>query len=724
MTPQEALKKYFGFTKFRPLQREIVEAAMHGHDVFALMPTGAGKSLCYQLPAALLPGLTVVFSPLIALMKDQVDSLQATGIPATFVNSSLSFDEQQTRIHLARSGSTKLLYIAPERLGVPGFLRSLSEMNVSLFVIDEAHCISEWGHDFRSDYRTLFQLRAHLPDVPIMALTATANARVSVDIVEQLRLREPERFTASFDRPNLLYQMWPKRGAMGQLIGYMRSRKGESGIIYCMSRKSTEKLAASLCAEGFKAEAYHAGMTAHERNRVQENFDHERTDVIVATVAFGMGIDKSNIRFVVHYHLPKSIPSYYQETGRAGRDGLPSDCILFNGPSDRDILIQLFAEKPAQEYEHAVAELDRMIKFVDAHSCRRKLLLGYFGEVYAPENCGMCDNCKTEHAASGSFDGTRVAQMFLSCLVRVKQSFGSAHVIQILVGGGARKILDFRHNLLPTYGVGKDFSKEQWNHFVDQLERQHLLQREQLNLGGIRRASVLKVTDKGWEVLRNERTVMFEQPKSAERTSTADALLPVSNQTLFDALRSLRRSLADVRKVPPYVLFSDATLRQMAMRLPRDGAQFRSIPGIGELKARDYGSEFIAEIRRFVELHPEVQPSVTPIPAKAPVFKGATAELTRELFEEGKSIEEIAKLRGKTAGTIADHLSGYITSGEIKSIDSLIPPPRMEKICTAFREIGWDTLTPVRESLGPDYSWEELKIARAFFAKREEIGAG
>lgn len=721
MTPHEALKKYFGFSDFRPLQQDIIQSVLLGSDVLALMPTGAGKSLCYQLPAALMDGLTIVVSPLIALMKDQVDALDATGIPATYVNSSVGYDEQQSRMHAARTGQTKLLYIAPERLAVPGFLRALSELNVSLFVIDEAHCISEWGHDFRADYRNLSLLRERLPGVPIMALTATANTRVEHDIIEQLRLPTPRVFRASFDRPNLTYQVWPKRGAMAQLIGYLQSRKGEAGIIYCMSRKTTESIADRLRNEGFKAEAYHAGLDSAVRSQVQENFARERTDIIVATVAFGMGIDKSNIRFVVHYHLAKSIPAYFQETGRAGRDGLPSDCILFYGQPDRDLIVSLLSEKTGEEFDRAIADLDLMASYAESQSCRRKNILAYFDETYSAENCGNCDNCRLEQSASGTFDGTRVAQMFLSCLVRVRERFGAGHVIKVLLGSAEARVTDFRHHLLPTFGIGKDYSKTQWSDFADQMLRQHLLKAVPIESSGPRRITVLNVTDRGREVLLGKRSVMFEQPKKEMvRGGTSDALPPL-NRDLFDSLRLLRRRMAEARGVPPYIIFSDATLKQLALRLPREGEVLLSIPGIGESRAKEFGAEFLGAIRVFLSEHPEIQPTQPQIAAPPKRFVGNTAELTRQLFERGLSVQEIARERGLAASTITEHISTLVAEGKLGSIDHLVPPDRLAIIRDAFRKHGYDTLTPAREALGPDFSWDELRLARLVIQKEESV---
>ncbi len=718
----ESLKKYFGFSEFRPLQREIVEAVLANNDIFALMPTGAGKSLCFQLPAAMLPGVTIVISPLIALMKDQVDALNATGIPATFLNSSLESREISDRVRRLRSGDYKLLYIAPERFPVPGFLNFLSELTVSLCVVDEAHCISEWGHDFRADYRNLHVLRERFPNAPIMAVTATATSRVVADILDQLQLRaDTKKFNASFDRKNLSYQVWPKRGAMAQLEGYLSRKKGESGIIYCLSRDGTERMAASLKVRGHKAMAYHAGLDKAVRTKVQEAFDRDKVDIICATIAFGMGIDKPNVRFVIHYDIPKNIPSYYQETGRAGRDGLPSDCILFYGQGDRMKYMKFFDEKSPEERTRSIEELDKMVDLAEISGCRRAAMLKYFGEQYPSTNCGSCDNCLSTQNAE-TFDGTRLAQMFLSCVVRVEQNFGAAHIIEILKGSRAQKIQDFRHHELSTYGVGHEHTKNEWRHYANEFRRQGLILQDHDHF------SVVKITPKGWEVLRNKRPITLNRPKEIERETREAVDLPPLNRALFEELRKLRHELAEQQNIPPYVIFNDHTLKEIAGRVPHDGAEFRTISGVGDTKARQYGVQFLTCVRKFRESNPAI-PSMhseqdavrrdvpdRPRPASFPSEPkgGDSAYETLRFFRQGLGVKGIAEMRALAVSTIAGHLASLLQSGKIDSLMGLVDDCKIGPIRDAFQSHGFVTLTQVKEHLGDNYSFEEIRFVRAF----------
>ena len=703
----DQLKKYFGFDSFRPLQREIVEAVMAGSDVFALMPTGAGKSLCYQLPAVLLPGVTIVISPLIALMKDQVDSLNAAGIPATFLNSSLDGRQMHMRMQGLEHGDFKLLYLAPERFPVPGFLEFLDSLNVSLCVVDEAHCISEWGHDFREDYRNLRILRERFPSAPIMAVTATATERVVADILDQLSLRDTKIFRASFDRKNLTYQVWPKRGAMAQLEGYLERQKGESGIIYCLSRDSTERMAASLKLRGHKALPYHAGLERGVRTRTQELFDHDKVDIICATIAFGMGIDKPNIRYVIHYDIPKNIPAYYQETGRAGRDGLPSDCILFYAPGDRTKYLQFFDEKPPEERVRAIHELDKMVDLAEIATCRRTALLAYFGERYQQSNCGSCDNCLSNEDAE-TFDGTRLAQMFLSCTVRVDQKFGVSHIVDVLKGSRGQKIDDFRHHQLSTYGIGSEYTKAEWKHYANEFRRQGLIFQDHDHF------SVVKVTPKGWEVLRQKRSVTLTRPKTVEHETREAIDLPAPYRELFDHLRELRRRIAEQQNVPPYVIFNDYTLKEIAGRVPVDGPEFLAISGVGETKAKQYGMEFLRLTRTFRKEHPELTRMTEIRHAPREPKGGDSAYETLAFFRKGHGPKQIAELRGLAASTISSHLASFIQSGQIASLDMLVEREKLAPIRAAFERFGYATLSEVKNYLGDEYSYEDLRYVRAF----------
>ena len=597
-----ALKQYFGYTSFRPLQEEIIRGILDGRDVFALLPTGGGKSLCYQLPALLAPGLTVVVSPLIALMKDQVDAMEASGIPATFLNSSLDAGESRARLSGLHQGKYRLLYVAPERLMLPDFLSDLKRWNVGLVAIDESHCISEWGHDFRPEYRKLSDLRDHFPGVPIMALTATATPRVQTDIIHHLGLKTPAIYTASFNRPNLMYRSLPKQDPGEQILHFLERYRGESGIIYCQSRKSTESVAALLKSRGVKAAAYHAGLSAEERSQNQNLFLKDEVQVICATIAFGMGIHKSNVRFVIHYDLAKNIEGYYQETGRAGRDGLPSECLLLFSPGDAAKQSRFIEEKSdPQEQQMARQQLAQMIHYAESIECRRKTLLGYFKEVYEPSSCGACDNCLAPRAA---YDGTIEAQKFLSCVYRIREksgfSVGMKHVVEVLTGAATEKIKRWQHQELSTYGIGREQSRSRWA----------VIGRELLRLGLLRQSSgkfsVLEMTEEGRSVLNQRKSIMLTQtvemtkPAPASRESERDY-----DEGLFEHLRVLRKKLADERSVPAYIVFSDVSLRQMARDYPQDFQQLSRISGVGQKKLAEFGAFFLDEITEYLKKNPE-----------------------------------------------------------------------------------------------------------------------
>ena len=595
--PRSALKHHFGFDEFRPHQERIVADVLAGRDVFALLPTGGGKSLCFQLPAVMSNGLTVVVSPLIALMKDQVDALTAAGIPATFLNSSLAASEVRSRVGDLHAGRYRLLYIAPERAALPHVVAELRAWNVTRFAIDEAHCISEWGHDFRPEYRRLAELRTAFPNVPMLALTATATQRVRGDIVSSLGLRDPNVYVASFDRPNLTYRVVPRNGATKQLVTYVRERLKESGIVYVASRKSAERLADTLRSNGIAALPYHAGLDADERSYNQERFVRDDTKVICATVAFGMGIDKSNVRYVVHYDMPKSIEGYYQETGRAGRDGLASDCTLFFGAGDVAKMASLFDDKEPGERAAALAALHKMRNFAEGPDCRRAALLAHFGETLAGP-CSGCDNCDAPRVR---YDGTVLAQKFLSNVVRVRASGGFAvglnHLVDVLVGRKNEKIERWNHDALSTYGIGRDVARDRWLAIGRELVRLDLLQATP----GLR--SVLEMTERGRRVLLDRQPVELTVDVTPSRASAAVAAADGDDSydaDAFETLRTLRKKIADERDVPAYVIFPDSTLRTMARDLPQTSDEMRRVPGVGDKKLADFGDIFLAALAPFV----------------------------------------------------------------------------------------------------------------------------
>src|SRR5947208_2730802 len=586
------LKKHFGYDEFRPLQQEIINDALARRDVLVLMPTGGGKSLCFQLPALTREGLTIVVSPLISLMKDQVDALQTSGIAATYLNSTLDRKDAVARWRGLHRGEYRMLYVAPERLMLDTFLERAMNWNIAQFAIDEAHCISEWGHDFRPEYRELKKLRTHFPDVPMMALTATATERVRADIVKQLKLREPRCYVASFDRPNLTYRIVPKSAPYEQLLALIRSRPNDSGIVYCASRKSTESLARNLSEDGISAKPYHAGLTSSERTKHQEAFLRDDVRVVTATIAFGMGINKPNVRFVVHYDLPKNLESYYQETGRAGRDGLPSECVLLFSASDVAKQLHFIEEKSENEARIARAQLRQMVHYAETRECRRGTLLSYFGEDYPEPSCEGCDNCLTPRE---TFDGTIPAQKFLSCVHRIcaKSGFGFGlnHVVDVLRGADTEAIRQRGHNELSTYGIGRDLKRDVWQ----------AIGRELLRLGVIEcapgRFATLTLSKAGRDVLRNRTPITLTKQVEIVDARTERAAAIECDEVLFECLRTLRRRLADERGVPAYIIFSDVSLREMAKNYPTTPVEFRRVPGVGEQKLKQFAEPFLNEIK-------------------------------------------------------------------------------------------------------------------------------
>jgi ATP-dependent DNA helicase RecQ len=595
-----ALKKHFGYSAFRPLQEEIVRDALAGRDVFALMPTGGGKSLCFQLPALLREGLTIVISPLISLMKDQVDALQASGVAATFLNSALDGTQARSRLRGLYNGEFHLLYVAPERLMLESFIEKVKEWNVAQIAIDEAHCISEWGHDFRPEYRELVRLREILPNVPIMGLTATATERVRSDILQQLKLRDPQCYVASFDRPNLTYRVVPKSSPYDQLLEFLRTRPNDSGIVYCASRKTADSVAAKLNADRIPAKPYHAGLEADERSRNQEMFLRDDVRVVSATIAFGMGINKPNVRFVVHYDLPKNIESYYQETGRAGRDGLPSDCVLLFSASDVVKQTRFIEEKSESEARIAREQLRQMVHYAETRECRRTTLLRYFAEERPNESCNGCDNCLNPRE---TFDGTVAAQKFLSCVLRVHQksgfAFGLNHIVEVLTGADTEPIRQRGHDKISTYGIGSELKRDAWQ----------ALGRELLRLGLVEVApgkfATLQVTEAGRAALRDRTPItLTKQVEKAAAKVKQRAGEIECDEALFEKLRGVRRALADARNLPAYVIFSDVALREMARSYPTTPAEFRRIPGVGEQKLKDFAEPFLFAIADYLQSNP------------------------------------------------------------------------------------------------------------------------
>jgi len=599
----KTLKKTFGYGAFRPLQREIIEATLAGQDTFALLPTGGGKSLCFQLPALLRDGLTLVVSPLIALMKDQVDQLEAAGVAATFLNSSLKASEAKSRMRGLHEGRYRLLYAAPERLMLENWQENLKSWNIAAVAIDEAHCISEWGHDFRPEYRQLARLRPLLPGIPFTALTATATGRVREDIVRHLHLNEPAVFVASFNRPNLSYRVVPKDQGIKQISEFVRRRPADSGIVYCATRAAADRVAESLSDRGFPAKPYHAGLTASERASHQELFLRDEVRIICATIAFGMGINKPNVRWVIHHDLPKNIEGYYQETGRAGRDGLPADCLLLFNPGDAAKQTHFIEEMTSpKEQQIAREQLRLMMHYAECSSCRRSELLAYFGEAYGAPNCEACDNCLEPRA---SYNATTQVQKLLSCVYRVRQAgrfgVGLNHLIEILTGADTEKVRRWGHDRLSTYGVGRELSRPEWSAIGRELLRMGLLEQEKGEF------PTIALTAGGEDALRSRRVIMLTKAQKAARAPRERAGEITCDETLFDRLRKLRKKLADERGVPAYVIFGDTTLRQMARDYPESTEALRSISGIGEKKLVEFGAPFVEEIADYLKTYPRVR---------------------------------------------------------------------------------------------------------------------
>ncbi|SIT79006.1 DNA helicase RecQ [Pontibacter indicus] len=697
---REALKLYFGYEQFRPMQEQIITNILNKKDVLVLMPTGGGKSVCYQVPAVVMPGLCVVVSPLIALMKDQVEALLANGIPAAFLNSSQTADEQYKIEERCLAGNIKLLYVSPEKLLSAGFFSFLKRLQVSLFAVDEAHCISSWGHDFRPEYTQLRALKQQFPAIPVVALTATADKLTQKDIQEQLQLRQPEVFVASFDRPNINLTVLPGQNRFNKITDFLSRRPGQPGIIYCLSRKATESLAGKLRENGFNATFYHAGMSAQQRSKAQEDFLRDDVQIVCATIAFGMGIDKSNVRWVIHYNLPKNVEGYYQEIGRAGRDGAKSDALLFYSFADVMNLRSMLSENDKAQNELQLVKLERMQQFAEATFCRRRILLQYFGERMS-KDCGNCDICRNPPSR---FDGTLIAQKALSAIARSQEKLNMSLLVDVLRGSRNSQVMAGGYDRIKTYGAGRDIGTLDWHRYLHQM----------LNAGLVELAYdqnyTLKLTEQSKQVLfegRKIELVKFEESKQqSEALQREKPKRELIKDALFERLRALRKRLADEQNVPPYVVFTDSTLQEMAAEKPSNRIAMLAISGVGAQKFERYGHDFINEIIAFM----------TEEQAKGSAIKGATHLVTWEAYQQGLSPEEIARRRNLNPVTIYSHLATLLEQGYEVPVHDFVSKREYESIVEAIERLGTDAkLKDLFEHLEERYEYFKIRLSVAMY---------
>ena len=703
-SPLATLKAVFGYDEFRPLQEEIIASLLDGRDALAIMPTGSGKSLCYQLPALLFPGLTVVVSPLISLMEDQVTALRELGVPAVFLNSTLSYAEYEWTVQQIRAGRVRLLYAAPETLLRPETLLLLEQARVDCFTIDEAHCISEWGHDFRPEFRQLAEVRRRLPRAVCLAVTATATERVRDDIKTSLHIPDAQAFLASFNRENLFLAVEPKTDTLAQTLAFLGQHRHEAGIIYCATRRQVDELTAHLQAHGYQALPYHAGLDDRTRRDHQRRFSRDDAPIIVATIAFGMGIDKSNVRFILHVDLPKNLESYYQQIGRAGRDGLRADCLLLYSYGDVNTINHFISEQEPSQQLGAKMRLEALLRFTETNVCRRRPLLTYFDEPYDAGNCGMCDNCTT--SVEDLVDITIPAQKFLSCVKRTGEIFGVNHVIDVLRGSQSQKVLARGHDRLSTYDIGREYSQKEWQYLARQFIQQGLLVQDMEH-------GSLKLTPKAYAVFRGETVLgtMLEAPRPEK------AVVAPHDVALFDLLRAKRKALADAANLPPYTIFSDRTLVEMAIYYPQSTQRLATLYGVGAAKLQKYADEFLPIIRAYCA-EQGVQEK------RKPVTSGSGAKRRREevveLWNDGHNLADLAAQYQIKVSTVLNHLWGAMQEGAALRAGDLLayselPPAEQERVLDAFAAHGADFLRPVFDALDGRVSFDELHLFRLHY---------
>lgn len=719
---QSILTDVFGFKEFRPLQESVISHILKKKDALIVMPTGGGKSLCYQIPGMIFEGLTIVVSPLISLMKDQVDQLREYGVSALFLNSSLDIDAYRANVTKLKEKSVKFLYLAPETLLAPRTLSLLTTLAVDCIAIDEAHCISEWGHDFRPEYRQLTEVRAVFPHVPCVALTATATSRVREDIRRSLNIADQNEFIGAFDRSNLFLEVKPKTASLDQLLTFLELYPNESGIIYCSTRRQTDDLHAVLLRKGYSVLPYHAGMPEAERTENQERFSRDDIRIIVATIAFGMGINKPNVRFVVHYNLPGSIDNYYQEIGRAGRDGLPAHCLLLFSYGDVRKVRFFIEQKKEQEQRIANILLSQMLGFAETDLCRRLPLLHYFGETDVPDLCGMCDNCRTKEEGREPVDLTIAAQMFLSCVKRTDEIFGAGHIVDVLRGSKSQKVLKFGHEGLSTYGIGTAYSAEQWRYIARQLIQKGLL------LYDYEHGS-LKLTPKAWDVLRGRETFLGRMEVMEKTQKQTAGEVEDFDPGLFDTLRKKRKEFADDANVPPYVIFHDRTLQEMARYYPESRDDLLKLYGIGRIKMEKYADAFLDVIREYCQVHQISRPQAS-IPVNEPVSvpleqKSSLRQMEiGERFNSGYTVDQLARELNIKHSTVIDHLYRYCRENQPVRKDHLLMSSKLtedqrQSVFSSFSRLGTHRLRPVFDDLNRTIPYDELKLCLMYYLSQE-----
>jgi ATP-dependent DNA helicase RecQ len=709
------LKEIFGYDSFRPLQQEIIESIVSKKDCLVVMPTGGGKSLCYQIPALMFDGLTIVISPLISLMKDQVEQLKQFGVEAALLNSSLSQKEYNLNFANVKSGKAKLLYLAPESLQKEDISSLLKSLKVDCITVDEAHCISEWGHDFRKDYRQLGNFKKSFSSPVCIGLTATATPRVQDDIMKNLNLIHPKKFIASFDRPNLFLQVIPKRESFQQAVEFLNEHKNQSGIIYCFSRKQVDNLHENLSKLGYSTKPYHAGLSDEERNTNQDLFIKDEVQIIIATIAFGMGINKSNVRFVLHYDLPKNLESYYQEIGRSGRDGVRSDCLLLFSYADIS-KINYFIDQKEDERERLSAKvhLEAMIKYAETEICRRHPLINYFGEVYKVDDCAMCDNCLAEEDDNDKTDVTVYAQKLLSTLKRTGEVFGLNYIIDVLLGSDTDRILSNNHHKLTVFGVGKELSKKQWQTLAHQLIRKEIVIRDN-DYGS------LKLSQSASDVLFSNRKV-FGVIKDVEVKKKKLKSVGIEyDQKLFELLRVKRKQIADQKGIPPFVIFADSSLIQMVTDFPQTENEFLRIGGVGVKKLESYGATFLSIIKNYIknnDVKQKVVKQTTRI--KKSSLDEPRHRVVAKSYNDGSSITELAEEYNVQEQTIVNHLARFTSEGNKVRLDGLlervtIDKSKQKKVFNEFDENGTVTMRNIFEKFDGEISYNELHLLRVIY---------